>query len=252
MRVDDDMRVEAAGAIARGRTRRRTGADHAATATDAERGRARGAGGPVARAEARRTTRASATRAFERERFTEARKLLKPLAERAPGSAPRARAVRPDAVPAGPLAARSDASCEAFRTLTGSTEQLPVLADCYRALRRYDEVEELWKELRSRVAERRARRPRAASSPPARWRIGASSIARSACSRQGRSRRSECGRTTSDSCTRSPTSSSAPATSHARGQLFRQVADADPDFADVSQSPAHPAADQRFTVTPPA
>ena len=37
---------------------------------------------------------------------------------------------------------------EAFRELTGSTEQHPVLADCYRALRRYDEVEELWRELR--------------------------------------------------------------------------------------------------------
>jgi tetratricopeptide (TPR) repeat protein len=37
---------------------------------------------------------------------------------------------------------------EAFRTMTGSTEQHPVLADCYRALRRYTEVDELWAELR--------------------------------------------------------------------------------------------------------
>jgi tetratricopeptide (TPR) repeat protein len=38
---------------------------------------------------------------------------------------------------------------EAFRTLTGSTEQHPVLADCYRALKRYREVDELWDELRA-------------------------------------------------------------------------------------------------------
>ncbi|MHB1139199.1 MAG: tetratricopeptide repeat protein, partial [Microthrixaceae bacterium] len=37
---------------------------------------------------------------------------------------------------------------EAFRTLTGSTEQHPVLADCYRALKRYADVDELWTELR--------------------------------------------------------------------------------------------------------
>src|SRR5690606_16750569 len=37
---------------------------------------------------------------------------------------------------------------EAFRTLTGSTEQHPVLADCYRALGDHDRVEVLWRELR--------------------------------------------------------------------------------------------------------
>lgn len=38
---------------------------------------------------------------------------------------------------------------EAFRELTGSVEQHPVLADSYRALGRYDKVEELWDELRA-------------------------------------------------------------------------------------------------------
>jgi len=38
---------------------------------------------------------------------------------------------------------------EGFRTLTGSVEEHPVLADSYRALKRYDRVEELWDELRS-------------------------------------------------------------------------------------------------------
>jgi tetratricopeptide (TPR) repeat protein len=37
---------------------------------------------------------------------------------------------------------------ERFRELTGSTEQHPVLADCYRALGRHQRVAELWEELR--------------------------------------------------------------------------------------------------------
>ena len=36
----------------------------------------------------------------------------------------------------------------AFRSLTGSVEQHPVLADAYRALKRYKKVDELWDELR--------------------------------------------------------------------------------------------------------
>ena len=37
---------------------------------------------------------------------------------------------------------------EAFGALTRSCEQAPVLADCYRAMERWDEVDELWDELR--------------------------------------------------------------------------------------------------------
>ncbi len=41
------------------------------------------------------------------------------------------------------------AELEAHRELAnGSPENLPVLADCYRALKRYAKVEELWAELR--------------------------------------------------------------------------------------------------------
>jgi tetratricopeptide (TPR) repeat protein len=36
---------------------------------------------------------------------------------------------------------------EAFREITGSTEQHPVLADCHRALGHWDDVDELWAEL---------------------------------------------------------------------------------------------------------
>jgi tetratricopeptide (TPR) repeat protein len=38
---------------------------------------------------------------------------------------------------------------EAFRSLTGSTEQHPVLADCYRAQKRWARVDELWEDLRA-------------------------------------------------------------------------------------------------------
>ncbi len=37
---------------------------------------------------------------------------------------------------------------EAFAAITGSTEQHPALADCYRALRRWDDVDRMWDELR--------------------------------------------------------------------------------------------------------
>ena len=41
------------------------------------------------------------------------------------------------------------AELEAYRTLSGSVEHLPVLADCYRALRRHAKVAELWTELKA-------------------------------------------------------------------------------------------------------
>ena len=40
------------------------------------------------------------------------------------------------------------ASLERFRELTGSVDQHPVLADCYRALRRWTEADQLWRELK--------------------------------------------------------------------------------------------------------
>jgi tetratricopeptide (TPR) repeat protein len=38
---------------------------------------------------------------------------------------------------------------EAFASLTRSCEQAPVLADCYRAMERWEKVDEVWDELRS-------------------------------------------------------------------------------------------------------
>ena len=44
-----------------------------------------------------------------------------------------------------PLALRE---LEAHHQLSGSYDQFPVIADCYRALRRYDEADATWAELR--------------------------------------------------------------------------------------------------------
>ncbi len=88
-----------------------------------------------------------AAHAFERERFDESRTLLRPIAE----AAPQAVTVRELlGLTYYRLGRWSDAvrELEAFRQLTGSTEQHPVLADSYRALKRRREVEDLWDELR--------------------------------------------------------------------------------------------------------
>src|SRR5207302_464028 len=79
---------------------------------------------------------AEASKAYERARFTEARKLLKPLAGRVPGSASVRELYGLTLYRLGhwKLAV---VELEAFRRLTGSTEQHPVLADCYRALKPY-------------------------------------------------------------------------------------------------------------------
>ncbi|MCU1353319.1 MAG: hypothetical protein JWM05_2528, partial [Acidimicrobiales bacterium] len=88
-----------------------------------------------------------AARAYERERYDEVRQILRPLAEEAPSVA----AVRELLGLAYYRLGRwKDAirELEQFRDLTRSTEQHPVLADCYRALRRWTVVDELWDELR--------------------------------------------------------------------------------------------------------
>ena len=88
-----------------------------------------------------------AAHAFERERFEESRSLLRPIAQQAP----QATAVRELlGLTYYRLGRWSDTvrELEAFRTMTGSTEQHPVLADAYRGLGRHREVEDLWDDLR--------------------------------------------------------------------------------------------------------
>jgi hypothetical protein len=90
---------------------------------------------------------ADAARAFRRERFADAARILRPLAERAPGAAPVRELNGLTLYRQGKW--RSAAKeLEAFRQLSGSTEQHPVLADCYRALHQWRAVDDLWEELR--------------------------------------------------------------------------------------------------------
>ena len=89
-----------------------------------------------------------ASRAFRRERYEEARKILRPIAE----SAPTAVSVRELLGLTYYRLGRwklAVAELEAFTDLTGTTEQHPVLADCYRALGRHARVAELWEDLRA-------------------------------------------------------------------------------------------------------
>ena len=92
---------------------------------------------------------AEATKAYERDRFVEARKILKPLAERAPGSASVRELYGLTLYRLGHWKLAIN-ELEAFCRLTGSTEQHPVLADCERALKHYGRVEDLWEELKER------------------------------------------------------------------------------------------------------
>jgi tetratricopeptide (TPR) repeat protein len=229
VRVDDDLRAKATGAIARGKTspRRRPPRDEPRASSAELEAIADPSHVPKLGERLR-----NASRAFDRERFTEARKLLKPLAERAPGSAPVRELYGLTLYRLGHWRAAAR-ELETFRTLTGSAEQLPVLADCYRALKRYNRVDELWLEL-------------AAESPSAEAVTEGRIVTAGALADRGELYRAikflEAGQ--------KPTKRMQP--HHIRltyaladlveragdipraRQLFRTVADADPDFADVS------------------
>ena len=85
--------------------------------------------------------------AFERERYSDAKRMISVVAKEAPGAG----AVRELlGLTLYRLERYRDAGNElqAFATLTGSVDQHPVLADCYRAQRKWAKVETLWAELR--------------------------------------------------------------------------------------------------------
>jgi hypothetical protein len=90
---------------------------------------------------------AQAVEAYEADRYDEALRILKPLAKTAP-SAPAVRELH--GLTLYRLGRWSGAiqELDAFRELTGSLDQHPVLADCHRALGHWSAVEELWDELR--------------------------------------------------------------------------------------------------------
>ncbi|MEA2716891.1 MAG: hypothetical protein QOI56_2125 [Actinomycetota bacterium] len=105
----------------------------------------RAVGAPTAaKMEARLVDAASA---FERDRPQDALRLLRPLLRDAP-DVPSVRELAGLTLYRLGKWAEAARHLEAFRTSTGSVEQDPVLADCYRALGRYAKVDALWEELR--------------------------------------------------------------------------------------------------------
>jgi tetratricopeptide (TPR) repeat protein len=89
----------------------------------------------------------SAYGAYERGRYQDALRAIKPVAEETPGVA----AVRELAGLASYRAGKwRDAlkHLQAYAALTDSAEHLPILMDCQRALRKPKKVAELWSELR--------------------------------------------------------------------------------------------------------
>ena len=90
----------------------------------------------------------SASEALDRERFDEAHRTVAPLIRQFPGVA----AVHELAGLASYRSGRWEPAItelEAARAISPSMALLPVLADCYRALRRWDEVEAIWQEVRA-------------------------------------------------------------------------------------------------------
>lgn len=90
---------------------------------------------------------ASAETAFRRERYQEVRRILTPMMD-ALAAVPSARELNGLTLYRLGRWRQAATELEAHRTLSGSVEHLPVLADCYRALRRHGKVAELWDELK--------------------------------------------------------------------------------------------------------
>ena len=87
-----------------------------------------------------------AARAFEAERFSDARKQLQPVVREAPELVDARELMGIVLYRLGQWKEAIE-HLEKFREMTSSTEQHPVLADCHRALGRWADVEELWVEI---------------------------------------------------------------------------------------------------------
>ncbi len=90
---------------------------------------------------------ADATYAYERERYQDARRILRALTTEVPDS-PAVRELYGLVLYRTGQWRDAVTQLEKYRQLSGSFDQHPVLADCYRALRRYDEAEAIWEELK--------------------------------------------------------------------------------------------------------
>ncbi len=91
---------------------------------------------------------AHAQDALDRERFDEARRIGTGLAKEVPGVAAVHELLGLVAYRTGRWK-QGVTELELAQTLRSNVVLLPVLADCYRALRRYDEVERVWADVRS-------------------------------------------------------------------------------------------------------
>ncbi len=94
-----------------------------------------------------RTRLRDAAEAYLGERFGEAEKLLGPLAKRYP-QIPEIQELHGLTLYRLGRWKQAAAALEMFGDLTGDVDQLPVLADCHRALGSHTEVRRLWDELR--------------------------------------------------------------------------------------------------------
>jgi len=144
----DDLQRSAAGAVKRGRGKlireRKPLAPRPRKTVDPAVALRKLVGEQRAKSLNRRVRQAGG--AFDGERFQEVRTLLQPVVREAP-ELPEGRELM--GLAHYRLGRWKDAidQLERFRDLSGSTEQHPVLADCYRALGRWGDVEELWNEL---------------------------------------------------------------------------------------------------------
>ena len=102
---------------------------------------------PNARRERVERRLAEAAEHFEEDRFVDAAKVLKKLVEEAP-TVPAVRELYGLTLYRQEKWKLAAKELEAFRLISKSCDQLPVLADCYRALRQWALVEECWTELK--------------------------------------------------------------------------------------------------------
>ena len=102
---------------------------------------------PAARQARYQERLASAADALDRGRYADAQRMVQPVLRDLPDLAFGARDRRPGAVPDGTVA-QGCGRAGGGPQLTASVQHNAVLADCYRALRRYHEVDTLWRELR--------------------------------------------------------------------------------------------------------
>jgi thioredoxin-like negative regulator of GroEL len=145
----EEVRDEAEAAVVRGSSGRPGRGGSTATTDLAEEVRAelaRAVG--TARSERVERRLREAADDFENERFGDAARVLRKLSDEAPTVGAVRELYGLTLYRQGKWRAAAQ-ELEAYRLLTDSVDQHPVLADCYRALRQWGVVEELWAELGS-------------------------------------------------------------------------------------------------------